>query len=162
MEIAMKFDAERKLWEKDLRRMKESFEIRTKELEISQSNCEKLPRKFIAEIEQWKQRNSKLELNLQEMRQIEANLTEYESKISSLLQENEMFRSKFIAENSKNKGLENKIVKISEELEQLTVISNKKLEENDALKQKCNRLEVLCTEMRVNEMKLRQFEEDNR
>ena len=199
----MKFDEERRLWEIDLRRMKESKETRTKELEISQANCEKLQRiisnlrdaeakhidssqkieflrklekseenerkleekmgkfekseekaiKFIAEIEKWKQRNSKLELNLQEMRQIEANLSDYESKISSLLQENEMYKAR-------NKAFENKVAKISEELERLTVISNRKLEENDALKQKCNRLEVLCTEMRVNEMKLRKLEEN--
>lgn len=77
--------------------------------------------------------------------------------MGALMRENEALKAK-IKENSpkteKFKDYENKVALLSVELERLTLISNKKLEENDSLKQKVNKLEILVTEYRLKEGKL--------
>lgn len=147
---------ERQAWESDLKKMKEKIEIKTRDLDISKQNNEKLQRalfslenktgkgqenKLLEEIDQWKQRNSLLEIKLQEMKPIEKRLLEYEGKIGTLLQE--------------NTNLKGRLLKITQDLETLTTNSDKNLEENDSLKQKCNKLEILLTEIRLNEAKLK-------
>ena len=134
-------------------------------LKTFNKNLEIKNQKLVEEIEQWKQRTSKMELSVKEIQSIEANYIEYESKISNLLTEIDILKGKLrgyvnnnnnYAENAKLKDYENKIAMVSVELERLTQLSNKKIEENDALKQKCNKLEVTVTEFRVNEGKLQQ------
>ena len=193
-----KFAEEKVAWENDLRRLREVCEKKSRELEISQGNNEKLQRaignlkqneakmveyekniglylneieklneilrkkafeikelesknnkngKNYEEIEQWKARNSKLELRIQEIQSLEGVLFENEGKMANLMRENDTLKLKV-------KETENKVALLSMELERLTNISNKKLEENDALKKQVNKLEIIITEYRLKEGKL--------
>lgn len=135
----------------DLMSLRQKLERKNKDIEVLLQKNEKLQQfsqemekntakngekaKFFEELEQWKQRNSVLEMKLQEMKLIENRLFDYEGKFAMLMQE--------------NATLKNKNFVFSKDLDNLSGNLAKKVEENDFLKQKCNKLEMLVTEMRL-------------
>lgn len=169
--VVKKFVEEKAAWESELRRIRELLDQKARDLAIALQNTEKLRTAVLdleranlgykseiermdkglrgsGEIEQWKARNSKLELGVIELqRRLEAVVAENVGRVGGLLRENEAMRTR-------TRDMENKVALLSVELERLTVVSGRKLEENDQLKQKVNKLEILVTELRIAEGKL--------
>lgn len=159
--IVQQFNEEKQAWEQDLRGLRQKLDRKNKDIEILLQKNEKLQQfsqeieknkeiaklnagengknaeksKFFEELEQWKQRNCVLEMKLQEMKLIENRLFDYEGKFAMLMQE--------------NATLKNKNFVFAKDLDNLAGNLAKKIEENDFLKQKCNKLEMLVTEMRL-------------
>lgn len=88
-------------------------------------------KKIKEEVEFWKRKTSQLELSLLETNSIVNNLRDYEVRIINLMGENDSLKGK---EGALRKEID---------------ASRGKIEENDALKLKVNKLEVALTELRL-------------
>lgn len=111
-ETVMKFNEERGAWEADLKRIRENYEKKSRELEISKQNNEKLQRAMM----NFKTQDGKIS-------EFETNIALYLNEIEKL---NEILRKKTI-EIKELEAVNNRNIRIKEEIEQWKA-RNSKLE----------------------------------